>query len=291
MKPWAGPGWARGRGASGDESVRQVPIPSSVGGRHDRADGHSVRLLSQEVSPEHLVAGHLGAKVGSKPGGDVDTPGMGDCCGRDGYDVTFGSWFSGHVARRYRRRGLDKTAARMVGFIADQGVDGASVLEIGGGVGDIQVELLKRGALRTTNLELVESYEADAKALADTAGVGDRITRRLVDIATSPDEVETHDIVVLHRVVCCYPDYQRLLGAAAAHATRMLVFSHPPRSLLVRAVFGTENGVRRLRRNPFRAYVHDPNALIAAAEGSRLRTTFRHRGRTWHIVALTTGAT
>jgi magnesium-protoporphyrin O-methyltransferase len=214
---------------------------------------------------------------------------MGDCCGRDGYDETFGSWFSGQVARRYRRRGLDKTAARMVAFIADHGVSGASVLEIGGGVGGIQVELLKRGALRTTNLELVESYEADAKALAATAGVGDRMTRRQVDIATSPEEVEAHDIVVLHRVVCCYPDYQLLLGAAAAHAKRVLVFSHPPHSLLVRALFGAENGVRRLRRNPFRAYVHDPNALISAAEGSHLRTTFEHRGRSWHVVGLTTG--
>ena len=215
---------------------------------------------------------------------------MGDCCGREGYEETFGSWFSRRVARRYQRRGLDKTAARMVAFLADHGVNGASVLEIGGGVGDIQVELLKRGAVRTTNLELVESYESDAQALAATAGVSDRITRRQLDIAASPDDVEAHDIVVLHRVVCCYPDYQRLLGAAAAHATRILVFSHPPRTLLVRAVFGTENGVRRLRRNPFRAYVHDPNALIAAAEGSHLRTTFRHRGHTWHIVGLTTGA-
>ena len=111
---------------------------------------------------------------------------MGDCCGRSGYDTTFGSWFSGRVARRYRRRGLDKTAARIVGFIADQGVSGASVLEIGGGVGDIQVELLKRGAVRTTNLELVESYEADAKALAATAGVGDRITRRQVELQPVP---------------------------------------------------------------------------------------------------------
>jgi magnesium-protoporphyrin O-methyltransferase len=164
-------------------------------------------------------------------------------------------------------------------------------LEIGGGVGDIQVELLRRGAVRTTNLELVESYEADAQALSATAGVADRITRRQVDIATSPDDVEVHDIVVLHRVVCCYPDYQRLLGAAAAHATRVLVFSHPPRSLVVRAMFGLDNGVRRLRRNPFRAFVHDPNALISAAEGGHLRTTFRHRGRSWHIVGLTTTAT
>ena len=47
----------------------------------------------------------------------------------------------------------------------------------------------------------------------------DRMTRRQADIATMPDEAEAHDIVVLHRVVCCYPDYERLLTAAADHAS------------------------------------------------------------------------
>ena len=46
----------------------------------------------------------------------------------------------------------------------------------------------------------------------------DRMTRRQVDIAATPDRVEAHDIVVLHRVVCCYPDHERLLTAAADHA-------------------------------------------------------------------------
>ena len=53
----------------------------------------------------------------------------------------------------------------------------------------------------------------------------DRVTRRFTDIATSPEEVEPADVVVLHRVVCCYPDYERLLSAAASHAKRLLVYS------------------------------------------------------------------
>ena len=46
----------------------------------------------------------------------------------------------------------------------------------------------------------------------------------------------TADVVVLHRVVCCYPDYERLLGAAADHSRRLLVFSHPPRNVASRAI-------------------------------------------------------
>ena len=78
----------------------------------------------------------------------------------------------------------------MVAYVVDRGVEGASVLEIGGGVGDIQLELLGQGASRTTNLELVDSYDTDATELAESAGLRDRMIRRQVDIAAMPDVVE-----------------------------------------------------------------------------------------------------
>lgn len=131
-----------------------------------------------------------------------------------------------HAARRYRKQGLDRTGRRMLELVASRGIDGASVLEIGGGVGEIHLELLRQGADRATNLVIVDAYEEPAARLAAEAGVTDRVQRRRLDIATSADDVEPADVVVLHRVVCCYPDYTALLGAAADHARRLLVFSH-----------------------------------------------------------------
>lgn len=211
---------------------------------------------------------------------------MSDCCGDGGYGKTFGSSFSGRLARRYRKRGLTRTATRIVEMLESRGIGGARVLEIGGGVGDIQVELLRRGAATTTNLELVDSYERDAQALASEAGLAGRITRRQLDIAQDPDAVEPHDIVVLHRVVCCYGDYERLLSAAAGHAGRLLVFSHPPRNLVSRAMFGAENLMRRMTRTQFRTYLHRPSDLVRAAESGGMRVVDEHRGLGWHVVAL-----
>ncbi|MGB8386050.1 MAG: methyltransferase domain-containing protein [Dermatophilaceae bacterium] len=216
---------------------------------------------------------------------------MGGCCEPRGYDDMFGTRFSRRLARRYRKRGLDRTAARMVAFLTEHGIQGASLLEVGGGVGDLQLELLRRGAARATNLELVDSYDADAHILAADAGLSERVTRHQLDLAAAPEAIEPHDIVVLHRVVCCYPDYQRLLAAAAEHAKGLLVFSHPPRNLASRAVFAAQNLVFRLRRSPFRTFVHDPAAMSTAAEHDRLRTVYRHRGLTWHVVGLTASAT
>jgi predicted lipoprotein with Yx(FWY)xxD motif len=139
-------------------------------------------------------------------------------------------------AARYRKRGLDKTARAIVEMLEQSGVAGATVLEIGGGAGEIQLELLRRGAASVINLELSPAYEPEAAALIAEAGFTGRVQRRLVDIATDPAAVPSCDITVLHRVVCCYPDYAKLLGAAADHARRHLVFSHPPRNPVSRAV-------------------------------------------------------
>ena len=108
------------------------------------------------------------------------------------------------------------------------------MLEVGGGVGEIQIELLERGAARTVNLELSPGYDEVAAQLLREHGLEGRAERRLQDIAVEPESVEPADVVVLHRVVCCYPDYERLLGAVAEHARHAVVFSYPPRNVLSR---------------------------------------------------------
>src|SRR3954447_19358947 len=125
---------------------------------------------------------------------------MACCCDPRGCDSFFGQRFARRVAKRYRKRGLDKTARRIVAFLEASGVEGATVLEVGGGVGEIQIELLKRGARRAVNLELSGAYEREARALLDEAGLPDRVERRMVDIAVAPESVERADAVVLHRV-------------------------------------------------------------------------------------------
>ncbi|HEV8561496.1 MAG TPA: methyltransferase domain-containing protein, partial [Actinophytocola sp.] len=149
---------------------------------------------------------------------------MAECCRPRRYEQFFGPRFARRVAKHYRKRGLDRTARRMVAFLAQHELDGASVLEVGGGVGEIQIELMKLGAAHAVNLELSPAYDAEANRLLQEAGLRGRADRRLHDIAVDPDAVEPADVVVLHRVVCCYPDYERLLTSAADHARHLLVF-------------------------------------------------------------------
>jgi magnesium-protoporphyrin O-methyltransferase len=171
----------------------------------------------------------------------------------------------------------------MIDAVAEVGVDGSTVLEIGGGVGEVHLELLKRGARRATNLELSHGYETEAEALLLEAGLRDRVERRHVDIATAPESVEPADVVVLHRVVCCYPDYDTLLAAAADHARRILVFSYPPPHAGWRVAMALEKLVLRLSRNDFRPFLHPPRAMLDVVTEHGLRPS-RHRGAMWCVV-------
>jgi magnesium-protoporphyrin O-methyltransferase len=208
---------------------------------------------------------------------------LADCCNPRGCDRFFTPRQARRAAKRYREKGLDKTARRIVAFIERRGIEGATVLEVGGGVGELQIELLKRGAARTVNLELSPGYEEEATRLLREAGIEDRAERRLHDIASDPESVEPADVVVLHRVVCCYPDYERLLGAVAEHARRLLVFSYPPRNHVSRLVIGAQNLLFRLRRNEFRTFAHPPARMIAVLEERGLRRAYMHHPVIWQI--------
>lgn len=211
---------------------------------------------------------------------------MSSCCSPQGHEAIFDDRFARSVADRYRRRGLTTAERHIVGFLTARGLAGATVLEIGGGVGEIQIELLKRGAARVTNVELVDSYEPEAARLLAVEGLTDRASRRRLDFAVHPDLVEPADIVVLHRVVCCYPDYQALLTAAADHTRGLLVFTHPPRSLLSRLFVGLQNHSFQATGHSFSTHLHRPDDMLATLTNHGLVPTYRHRGLIWQVVGL-----
>jgi 2-polyprenyl-3-methyl-5-hydroxy-6-metoxy-1,4-benzoquinol methylase len=213
---------------------------------------------------------------------------MASCCDPRGCDRFFGRRFARRMARRYRKRGLGGTERRMVEFLEREGLGGASVLEVGGGVGELQVELLKRGAERAVNLELSPAYDDEARRLLAEAGLQGRVERRIHDIAVAPEAVEPADVVVLHRVVCCYPDYERLLGAAAEHARRLLVFSYPPRNPISRTIIWLQNLGLRIIRSEFRTFAHPPAAMVAVLRERGLEPRFAHSGL-WQITGAARG--
>lgn len=210
---------------------------------------------------------------------------MGACCAR-GCDELFTERVARRDARRYRRKGLDDTARVLRDRLVAGGIEGATVLEVGGGVGALHLELLRAGAARAVNLELSPAYDAVARALAREAGLEARLERRLQDVAADPEAVEAADVIVLHRVVCCYPDAEALLAAAAGRAGRTIAFSHPRSAWWTRALARLANGWQRARRRAFRVYVHDPSRMLATLEAAGFGGVRTHHGLFWHAAVV-----
>jgi hypothetical protein len=204
------------------------------------------------------------------------------CCAR-GYERFFGARTARRDARRYRKRGLDDTGRRLVDELANRGLRGVTVLEVGGGVGAVDLELLAIGAERATVVELSHGYDEEALRLAREASVEDRIERRHGDFVEEEASLEAADLVVMHRVVCCYPDPERLVGAGARHARRLLALSFPRDTWWLRLGFRVVNVWFRLTGG-IEAFVHAPALVVDIAERAGMRTVLHERsGRIWRI--------
>jgi 2-polyprenyl-3-methyl-5-hydroxy-6-metoxy-1,4-benzoquinol methylase len=209
-----------------------------------------------------------------------------DCCTPKGYRQIFSERNAAGEAKRYRRKGLDGTSLRIVDLIRGLGVEGKTLLEVGGGIGAIEIELLKTGMARAVNVELTPTYEAAAGVLLVEAGLSDRVERMVMDFADAGPEVETADVVLMNRVICCYPDMPKLAGAAADHANGMLVMSFPNRRWWTRFGLTVANFGFRVIRMQFRVFLHPPALILAAVERRGFKTRLNQPGLLWQVVAL-----
>lgn len=211
---------------------------------------------------------------------------MSDCCTPKGYRQIFSEKNARKEARRYRRMGLDGTSRRIFDVIKMRGVEGRTLLEVGGGIGAVEIELLKVGMAKAVNVELTPTYESAAGELLGEAGLVDRVQRRVMDFAESGTEVEPADVVIMNRVICCYPDMPKLAGAAAQHARDVLVMSFPNDRWWTRLGLTITNLGFRIIGMQFRVFMHSPNLIVAAVEQHGFTRRLNERGLLWQVAAL-----
>ena len=191
------------------------------------------------------------------------------CCSSC-YDSAFDGRLAQRELREYRRKGPGRASRAIADALARKGVEGRTVLDIGGGVGAVHEELLARGVARVVDIDASRSYLEAARSEATRRGVAERVTFRYGDFVALAPDVEPADLVALDRVVCCYGDVDALVSLAAARTRRRLAITIPPDARPLRAVVAVGNAWYRLTRNPYRAYIHPHERVIAAARAAGL---------------------
>jgi magnesium-protoporphyrin O-methyltransferase len=204
------------------------------------------------------------------------------CCSDAGRLDIFDEKAARRALRRYLARGLaGSDAVQIAAWAEEGGLEDASVIEVGGGVGQIQAELLRRGAASGRVVELVPEYAEPATELAKAVSVDDRSAFQLADRLAAPETVDAADVGILRRVVCCTPDGPDLLAAAAGKTRRTLLASYPRDRMLVRAAVRLENLAFAVLRKRFRTFAHPPDELARAVARRGLTRTRLSRSFAW----------
>lgn len=211
-----------------------------------------------------------------------------DCCDVNGLD----KMFAGRLVRReldaWRRAGLNRRQLSVVDSLEPL-TPGASVLDVGCGIGAVGTTLLAKGAGEGTFVAVSKAYLEAARKVAAQAGVEERASFQQDDFAASERPYPQTDVVVLDRVVCCYPDAVALLTKAARHSKRTLVYTHP-RPLWFMPLFRTLCALgMRLFGREYRFFLHDPELLLRAATGVGHARVVTHSVGVWQLVKVSRG--
>lgn len=198
-------------------------------------------------------------------------------------DRTFGEQDARGDIREYRRHGVPAQTREMLRAIRSLGLSKARLLDIGGGAGVIHHELLRDVAATAVHVDASSAYLQAAEDEASRLGHAGRIEFIHADFADVAAQLPDADLVTLDRVVCCYPDFRTLLGAAASKAASALGLSYPRRTWYVRLSIHAINLLQRLRRDPFRVYVHDPADMDAVLTAAGLRRLSLKRFSVWEV--------
>ncbi|MFN2571133.1 MAG: class I SAM-dependent methyltransferase [Gemmatimonadales bacterium] len=206
------------------------------------------------------------------------------CCGASACETQFDRKRAARELKSYRAGGpANATTRALIQLLRRAGVQGSTLLDIGGGVGAIQYDLLEAGAREVTAVDASSAYQQAAREEAARRGVTARIQFRLGDFVALAAEIPTADIVTLDRVVCCYPDMEPLVRLSAERCRKVYGLSYPRYRWPVRVWVQIENFFRGLFGNPFRSFVHSPREMegVLTALGFKLQSSVRTYG--WEI--------
>ncbi len=201
-----------------------------------------------------------------------------------GIESMFGKREARQQVARYRRRGAAKTTRMLIAALEAEGVDGQTLLDIGGGIGAIQLALLKAGVTHATDIDASSAYLAVAQSEAKDEGLADRIEYQFGNFMDVGPNLPTAGIVTLDRVICCYHDMHGLVGLSAAKAGKLYGVVYPRDTWWTHAAIAAANFVLRLRRDSFRVFVHPQTAVDALVRSSGLAQRYHQTAGVWQVV-------
>jgi magnesium-protoporphyrin O-methyltransferase len=206
-------------------------------------------------------------------------------CAVSGLNEMFDDRIARHEVRRFRKKGLPLRSQKLINAIHQAvGLEGKTSLEVGAGVGALTVTLLQRGVTRASIVDASLAYVATARDLATSMGLAERLEIATGDFVEIAGALQAADVVIMDRVVCCYPAWQDLIEAATRKAGRVIAFTWPRDVWWNRAGIAVINAFLRIRNPPFRVFVHPTRQMRALLESTGFSSRVAGYRGPWEVL-------
>jgi SAM-dependent methyltransferase len=205
-------------------------------------------------------------------------------CQCEGIESVFDEKLAGSQLARSRKRGAPRSTRLLIDELLRRGVNGRTLLDIGGGIGAIQHELLAAGVTEATDVDASSAYLKAARAEAERRGFDSRIRFHHGNFVDLAHDIPPADIVTLDRVICCYDNAQALLSASVEKARSYYGLVYPREVWWTRLGVRLMNFSRRLRRDPFRVFAHPAGLVDSILSARGFQRAFRRVTGMWQVV-------
>ena len=209
------------------------------------------------------------------------------CCQCQGIENMFDKKAANRQLKRYLKKGPSKTTSMLLDAINKKGVQGLNFLDIGGGIGAIQYDLIKAGASNGTSIEASSAFFDVVKEEALQNGLAERVNFKYGDFSTAAGDVDSADIVTLDKVICCYDNMSELVGLSSKLARKIYAVIYPRDVWWTKLALLMMNFYPRIKGSSFRVFIHPTKKVEEIIFGNGLKRNYYATTLFWQVAIFT----
>jgi 2-polyprenyl-3-methyl-5-hydroxy-6-metoxy-1,4-benzoquinol methylase len=201
-----------------------------------------------------------------------------------GAEDVFSIKFARNELKDYRKNGARKSTQVLLDILKGAGISDLTLLDIGGGVGVIQHEMIAAGVSNVVGVDASSAYINAAKEEAEQRAYLDKVIYQFGDFVQLAPQIDSADIVTLDRVVCCYPDVHALVDLSSKHAKRYYALVFPRDNGFFKAIIPIFNFIAfKLWGNPFRTFIHSSKMVDSIVRNNGFNLLLHRKVGLWQV--------
>ena len=178
------------------------------------------------------------------------------CCQCQGIENMFDKKSAKRALKRYLKKGPSKTTKMLLKAIHKTEVKGLDFLDIGGGIGAIQYDLIKAGTSKGTSIEASPAYIDLVKEEIQKNNLDEIIDFKHGDFTAIASDIDSADIVTLDKVICCYDDMSELVRLSSKLSRKIYAVIYPRDVWWTKLALPFINFYPIIKGSPFRVFIH-----------------------------------